>query len=122
MLIPKQGVCYHTARRPGSYTVTVPETVVREGEIDIFLLIERQEPVPHVAHGDPGCLGELRVVDVIGCLALGVLDRLQDHLLSAVQFGHDLASLVHNSWKMTKAESVRASHRHISMASMVLNR
>ena len=24
MLIPKQGVCYHTARRPGSYTVTVP--------------------------------------------------------------------------------------------------
>ena len=57
-----------------------------------------------------------------GCLALGVLDRLQDHLLSAVQLGHDLASLVHNSWKMTKAESVRASHRHISMASMVLNR
>lgn len=25
MLIPKQGVCYHTARRPGSYTVTVPK-------------------------------------------------------------------------------------------------
>ena len=24
MLIPKQGVCYHTARRPGSYNVTVP--------------------------------------------------------------------------------------------------
>ena len=59
---------------------------------------------------------------IVGCLALGVLDRLQDHLLSTVQFGHDLASLVHNSWKMTKAESVRASHRHISMASMVLNR
>ena len=29
MLIPKQGVCYHTARRPGSYTVTVPQ-VARE--------------------------------------------------------------------------------------------
>jgi hypothetical protein len=25
MLIPKQSVCYHTARRPGSYAVTVPE-------------------------------------------------------------------------------------------------
>jgi hypothetical protein len=24
MLISKQGVCYHTARRPGSYIVTVP--------------------------------------------------------------------------------------------------
>ena len=25
MPIPKQGVCYHTARRPGSYNVTVPQ-------------------------------------------------------------------------------------------------
>src|SRR4051794_36747381 len=25
MLIPKQGVCYHTARRLGSYSVTVPK-------------------------------------------------------------------------------------------------
>ena len=29
MLIPKQGVCYHTARRPGSYTVTVPKVPQR---------------------------------------------------------------------------------------------
>ena len=31
MLIPKQGVCYHTARRPGSYTVTVPKRLPGDG-------------------------------------------------------------------------------------------
>ena len=30
MLIPKQGVCYHTARRPGSYNVTVPKAGSRD--------------------------------------------------------------------------------------------
>ena len=32
MLIPKQGVCYHTARRPGSYTVTVHKGKPLAGE------------------------------------------------------------------------------------------
>ena len=32
MLIPKQGVCYHTARRPGSYTVTVPKYHLIDGQ------------------------------------------------------------------------------------------
>src|SRR5208283_3678850 len=49
MLIPKQGVCYHTARRPGSYTVTVPKQKadaaymairgrIRPGTADYFML------------------------------------------------------------------------------------
>ena len=31
----------------------------REGEIDVLLLVERQEPVPHVAHGRSGLSGRV---------------------------------------------------------------
>jgi hypothetical protein len=57
-----------------------------------------------------------------GCLALSVLDRLQDHPLGTDQLGHDLASLVSTTWDLIATESLPTSHRRISMAFMVLNR
>jgi len=49
MLIPKQGVCYHTARRPGSYTVTVPkigDILMRttDGQELVLRRVARPEP------------------------------------------------------------------------------
>ena len=60
-----------------------------QGEIDVFILVESEEPVPHVPERDPGRLGDPDVLDERLGIALSILNRLENHPLNTGDTSHD---------------------------------
>ena len=64
-----------------------------QGQIDVFILVETEEPVPHIPQGNLRDLSDPRVLNESRGLALGVQDRLEDHPLGTEELRHLIALL-----------------------------